>query len=252
MIVLWTALGALGQELPPAVEPLRTMEITVWGRLAIDQAEDDVVREMESLGYRTVRKGDKIVFKPPRAWMGAAVWRNGMLDFRKPIAGFQPAPSAVYEQDLRRQSTAIDPGGRAVVLDQGGVGFWLLPSPTKRQAQRARVREALADEMVWYDAVVARTAIEERVFALPDQLDAVWNDGTSLDGSVGALATPRDRRRHILEYWASRSDTPEGRRISGAVGAWLGAVVQPSAHPITAEERRTYEARRTDVLTLPE
>lgn len=252
MISWWLALAAVAQEEAevPLAEAVPAMEITVWGRLAIDQAEDAVVREMEALGYRTVRKGDRIVFKPPRAWMGAAVWQDGALTFRRPVAGFQPAPTYVYEQDLRRQSTAVDPGGRAMVLDQGGAGLWVLPSPKKRRAQRMRVREAVADEMAWYTAVVARTALEELVYALPDRLDAVWEQGNPLEGGA-SLPSREARRRHILEYWATRADTPEGQRVCRAVASWLDAVVQESDSPITDGERTEFEARRPDVLRLP-
>lgn len=247
---LWIS-SALAQ---PAtdVEPLPVMEITVWGRLAIDQAEDDIVREMESLGYTTVRKDGRIIFKPPRAWMGAAVWRDGLLTFRRPIAGFQAAPSYVYEQDLRRESGAIDPGGRSMVLSQGGAGLWVFPSRAKRGAQRDLVRQTLAQELAWYDAVVARTAVEELVFGLPDRLDAVWESGTPLEATGGAtLGTPKERRRHVLEYWATRADTPAGRHVAAAVSSWLRAVVQTSAYPITDAERTQFESKRPDVLTLP-
>ena len=226
------------------------MEITVWGRLAIDQAEDDIVQAMERLGYSVNRQGDRIVFRPSRAWRGAAIFEDGALTFRRPIAGIAPRPDPVFAYDPRRQTTAIDPSGRASGLYDPGPSFWVLPSRKKLDTVRTAVREELADELAWYQAVVARTAVEEQVAALPDQLDAVWNDGTPLYG-VGPLATPKERRRHVLEFWASRAATPEGQFVCRAVAAWLDATVQTSDHPITDEERETYESRRADVLRLP-
>ncbi len=253
MTWIWFAAGA-GFAQSPATPPIDILEITVWGKLALEQAEDDIVREMERLGFEARRKGDKVVFRPPRAWIGAAVLEEGELSFRRPVAGFQPTPKSQYEFDPARQPTATDPSGQAIDLRQGGPSLWILPAPKKLRTVRAPVREQLADELAWYEAVRARTNLEERILALPEQLDRMWQQGEPLAAyePEAELNTMDQRRAHALGYWASRADNGEGRRMARAIGAWMSDRVQMSAHPITDEERTRFEALRADDLQLPD
>lgn len=219
-------------------------EMTVYGRLAIDRAEDALVRKMESLGYKTRRDGDRIVFKPPLGWMGAAIFEDGLLSFRRSVAGLSGADDSVNTQALR----LVDPE----VTGTTGYGFrvWVLPSMKKVEPVRAGVNEAVSPELSRYNAIVARTKLQERLSDLPKRLDAVWREGTPLMGTR-ILETPEKRRRHVLDYWSSRSSTPEGRLTARAVGDWLEAVVQESEYPITEVEREEAEGHRDDGLTLP-
>ncbi|MEN0067246.1 MAG: hypothetical protein AAGA48_34260 [Myxococcota bacterium] len=219
-------------------------EMIVYGRLAIDRASDAIIKKMEGLGYEARQKGDRIVFRPPLGWMGAAIFEDGIMSFRRSVMGASPPDDSVNTQLIR----TIDP---EVSGTTGyGLRFWVLPSMKKVEPVRAALLEAIGPELSRYNAVVARTALQERLADLPDRLDAVWNSGTPLVGTA-TLSTPADRRHHVLDYWASRGSTPEGRLTARAVSDWLEAVVQASAHPITEDERKEYERRRGDGLTLP-
>ncbi|MEM6926773.1 MAG: hypothetical protein AAF602_07605 [Myxococcota bacterium] len=229
---------------PGAIDEEVDAEMTVYGRLAIDRALDDVVDKMEGLGYTAKRDGERVVFRPPLGWMGKAVLEDGKLDFRRSVAGIAGPDDSVNMELFRR----IDPNKPPT--EGYGLRLWLLPAEKKVEPLRAEVREAVGPELSRYNAVVARTALQERLASLPDRLDAVWSDGTPLAGTA-ALGTATDRRLHILEYWATRSSTPEGRLTARAVADWLEAVVQDSDAPITGNERSRYEARRGDGLELP-
>ncbi|HHO52810.1 MAG TPA: hypothetical protein ENK18_18525 [Deltaproteobacteria bacterium] len=226
------------------------LEITVWGRLAIDRAEDDIVNTLEEMGYSARRRGDDIVFRPPRGWMGAAIFSDGQLTFRRAVAGLQPLPTELYTTDPRRTTSLTSPNGQPMEPSVGaGPSLWFLPARRKLKPHQSAVLEAVHEPLVHYRAVVARTELEEQISALPDRLDALWSEGTPLSGST-ILETYEERRAHVLDYWASRALTPQGDRVCRAVEAWLEAVVQHSDHPLTDAERSTYEARRPG-RTLP-
>jgi len=243
--------GASDDSEEPAVEEPEDAELddvdaemTVYGRLAIDRALDAVVKKMEALGYRTKRGDDRIVFKPPLGWMGAAILEDGQLSFRRSLAGVTGPDDSVNMELFRRMDPETPP------TEGYGLRLWLLPSEKKVEPLRAEVVEAVAPELSNYNAVVARTALQERLAGLPARLDAVWESGNPLAGTE-TLDTPTARRRHVLEYWATRTSTPEGRLTARAVANWLDAVVQESEHPILQSERDEFEGRRSDGLTLP-
>lgn len=237
MILLFAGAVAWGQADP-------VLEITVWGRLAIDRAEDEIVSTLEGMGYTARRRGDDIVFRPPRGWMGAAIFSDGQLTFRRAVAGLQPIPTEAYDDDLRRTTTLTGPDGQPMDPWVGvGPSLWLFPSQRKLKPQQQAVLSAAHEPLMHYRAVVARTELEALISALPDRLDAVWTEGTPLQGDA-LLQTHEARRAHVLDYWASRALTPQGNHVCRAVEAWLSAVVQDSDHPITDDERSTYEARR--------
>ncbi|MEQ1565264.1 MAG: hypothetical protein ABMA64_06470 [Myxococcota bacterium] len=236
------AAAAWGQQPAPADE-----EIVVWGQLARERARDAVVHALEDLGYEVVRRdGEQIVLRPPSAWTGrATLHEDGTLSFGRPAVGFRSAPPEAFE---RAAPLAPSEGE----LQVGGPSFWLLPSARKRDAANDRVLEAVHGPIVQFEVVSQRTALENQLALLPEQLDALWASGAPLpSGTPGPLATAEDRRRAVLAYWASRTDTAEGTRVAEVVEKWLSNVVQPSGTPITDAERAEYEARRTDGRRLP-
>ncbi len=248
MIVLLCIAAAVGAE-PADPGPDADEEIVVFGQLAIAKAHDAIVRDLESLGYQARRKDGQVVFRPPDSWMGKAILHDdGRLTFTKPIVALQ---GAVYQGTL---STEVEDNlnvNRDGATGTGGASFALAPSDRKLEGVRQRVANAIQPELDAYVAVVRRTAIEESLLALPDRLDATWTGGTPLDGGSVQLTTPEARRHAILEMWATRTDTSEGRRTCGAIEAWLSATVQESEHPITEDERSAYQERRSDGRMLP-
>ena len=215
------------------------------GDLAVKKARDEVVRQIEGLGYRRVRrKGDDFVFRGPA---GKVTFRDdGVLAFGKTLVRFVAPPPAHGMPDVRR---AI-PGEMTPM--EGGAGPWvqLGTSRTKMDPVREEVLAATRDAVDAYLAVVRRTAFEEALQRLPDRLDRLWQEGVPLSGD-DPLPTPDARRRAVLEHWATRTETPEGTRAAAAVEAWLRAVVQPSDHPITEAERAEFGPRRSDGRELP-
>lgn len=234
MILLVAA--ALAEE-PVVAEPAPAdaYEIVVVGESAIRAARAELVRDFEGAGWRARERGADVVFRPPKPWMGRArLGREGTLVFGRPVvaAGSTRVPETTYATDLERNDVT---GMRAET------GFWLLPSTRLLERARAEALVAVGPSLQAYRDTYAGSRFDEGLQKLPARLDALWSEGAAL-GDGPPLATPGDRRAAVLELWATRADTPEGEAVRRAVEAWLGAVVQASPHPVTAEERRAAEA----------
>jgi hypothetical protein len=103
--------------------------------------------------------------------------------------------------------------------------------------------EAIQPEIVAWRAAVCAEGHEDRLLhEIPRELDAVWRDGVGRDG--GALPTPEARRAALLEWWVSRTCTPEGEAVRGVIARYLAREVQPSPWPVTEGERAAINARR--------
>jgi hypothetical protein len=236
--LFWLAV-ALAQD--PDVEP---EEVIVYGQLAIDQARDALLREMEGLGWRAVEKPDgRILFKSRESWQGKATFdpSMGSLDFRKPMVGVQAAPAGDPSGRVPPPSIP-DPGGMPYPAQQSnGAGVFVAPSASKVDKVWAAVRAQTNDELQAYQAVVYETALQERLQQVPEQLDALWRQGTPM--SPGPVVPEGEARlAAILDFWASRAPTTEGQRICKAVEAWLAAEVPeiPEAQAQRAEAARLH------------
>jgi len=113
----------------------------------------------------------------------------------------------------------------------------------------SRVRETLEPWLETYRAVMARTVIEERLQALPDRLDRLWDSGAPLDGS-GPVVSESARRGALLDYWVALPATPEGLKAMRHVEAWLDENLAGTEHALTPEERQAAEAQRADGRSL--
>jgi hypothetical protein len=232
---------------PVPAEPQADVEITVWGRLAIQQARDEVVDQIEELGYREVRRRNgETMFRGRYAKV--TFFDDGRLQIGRVVAGLAPPPREVTEPPPR-------PGlpQRTAPMETGaGPWFWALPSKAKIDPLREEILQATRDEVQAYVEVMRRTALEEMLQGLPDRLDRLWTEGAPLSGQGAPIEGMDARREAGLAFWASRTDTVEGRRAAEVVESWLSAVVQASEHPITAEERAKFEAQAPPGRTLPE
>jgi hypothetical protein len=123
--------------------------------------------------------------------------------------------------------------------------FYILPSRRKLAPVHDKVLTGIQPELTHYRAVLQETAFQDALYALPGRLDALWEQGAPLEGDQ-VLETPEARRAAVLDYWATRADTPHGQQVCQVVELWLSRVVQTSQHPFTAEEAEAANARRSD------
>ena len=227
-------------------------EIVVYGELAVQKARDEVIAQMEALGWRTIDKGGgNLVFKAPSGWMGKARFDPdmGSLDFSRPGIGFR---LATYDDpNMVAAPTSTDVAGQPVDTPiSSGAGFWLLPRKKKVDPVWGAVREATRDELHDYQKIKMGTVFEARLGAMPERLDRLWAEGVPLEASDPVLPAGEARVRAVLAFWSTRLDSAEGRRMLSAVEAWIDANLVDDGH-LSDALRREYEAKRTDGRTLP-
>ncbi len=216
------------------------INITVVGA-ALADARDNVVRKLEKLGWKSRRARDgRIIFRGPEGWMGKATLRaSGDLDFSIPAIAF-PAPSE--SGGTYNYNRATDDGYHG-----GNQGLSSTPFPGKEKvaAVQAEVRAAIHDDVLHYREVLQHAYFSKYISELPTRLEALWNMGESLDGGK-PIIDPAARRAALLEFWSSRTDTPEGRTVSRSLEIFLREVVMASDTPVTRDEASAAELRRPD------
>lgn len=226
-------------------------EITVYGPDAIREARKAMVERMGDIGWEQVRsRNGDLVFRGPSSWMGKAILdRDGYLTFSVPAVAFQSAQtegsdvatqSETDQSQLAKQSSGGDYQGLSRDPGSGvgaGASFSLFPGKKKTSAVQEQVLDAVQPELDAYRSAIQDTAFREQLARLPDRLDALWWDGTPLEPSAAPLESFEERRAAVLEYWATRADTPQGRDVCRDVEAWVREVMMNSEHPMTAEEQ---------------
>lgn len=219
------------------------IEVLVIGEQVISEARANVVRKMVDMGWKAKRKRDgRIVFRGPETWMGkATLLDSGDIDFSIP-ALVVPGPSQVGSSYDRGRELG---DGSNYTPNTVGAQF-VTPD---RQKVAAVQREVMAEIRPFVSDY--RSKIQQRYFSsyiseVPERLDNLWRDGVRLDGSDRIVTDPAAKRAMVLDFWATRTDTPEGRTVSRTVEIWLREVVMPTAHPVTREEAQAAEDRRTD------
>lgn len=238
-------------------------EVRVHGPDAIRESRNSVVEAMRSQGWRhTTSKDGDYIFRGPRNWLGkATLTREGSLLFTIPAISYDSAQGTrtfVTEQGPTDQSEIArsGPGGdyQAVSRDDpsgavASVGFKLFPSKRKVGAFHDAVAAAVEPQLAVYRSAVQETAFQESLEALPGSLDALWLEGTPLEGG-DPLDSLAQRRQAALAYWASRADTPQGMDVCRAVEVWLSETVQSSDDPVTPDEQQAANASAQHGRTL--
>jgi len=243
------------QELPSGVDVLAPAddeaqadgEVTVYGSRALREARQRVLDNMAAIGWEVKgRKADgTLVFGGPESWMGAALLSpDGMLSFRRRVVSFTPQVPVEGPPDSRvSHADRIVRTGEPSVGMEGGIRG---PAAKRKLAGvQATVHEAVDEDIRFLRLVLAETALREVLAALPTRLLRLWNDGIPLvDGPL--ISTPAERRAAIVDYWASRPDTRDGRMAQEVVADFVAGMVQRSDHPFTNAEIAAARARVTE------
>lgn len=215
-------------------------EVLVVGEQLVADRRDRLVRKLEGLGWKARRKSDgQIVFVGPEGWMGKArLLPSGDITFGTPVLAFDGPRETGGQYDY----------GRLFDNDQqmGTVGVKVTPLPSKRKVEAVQdeVRTAIEPELLAWREAIQRKAFGAYLDGLPARLDALWHQGVGLDRNT--LTTPEARRGALLELWATRTDTPEGRAVTRLLEGFFRSEVWPSEHPFVADEITAAQARRED------
>jgi hypothetical protein len=263
MIALLAVL-ALAQEPAPEPQPggdgvdasveEGVLVVRVFGPDAIREARRKIVDDMEKQGWRVVSSHDgEVVFRGPSNWMGRAILDPaGTMSFTTAVAAYSgvgvddasvgrdtpgDAPIAQESPGGDYQAVARDPGEEIVPQ----VSFALFPA-RKAAKIHDRVLAEVGPELAEYRDTLQETLFQEQLEQLSDRLDALWELGLPLEEGQPHIDTIDERRKAVLEFWATRSNTHEGIETCRAVELWLARVVQPSADPVTAPEQEQANA----------
>ena len=233
-------LQASAEELPI------TEEVVVWGEHHVRQARAVVIREMESEGWEALKKrrGDRVVFRPPEAWMGKAFLTvDGRLEFGRPILAAEPrlVPGTTAEYQPDQVLDRMDGNGISA-----GAGLVILPSERKLSGVHQQLQAQLEPSLDAYIEVFRETQFRTLVQELPDRLDAVWRHGRAMRGDPSLLESPAQRREDVLAFWAQQGSDEDGLVISALVETWIKETVQRSDSPLTPSEIAKAEGQRLD------
>ena len=254
-LILALAPGRAVAQEPPADA---AYEVTVHGEAAIRDARARVIRSFEAEGWRAKDRGDQVVFKGPRLWMGEGHLDKdtGTFTFTQPrvtvaglkghSVGYAPAllPNGALPVNEAASLATEREIGPPIPTFSLQLGF---PSHRKVVAQQERLFTGVSGSITAYNDVIRETRFRERLEELPDRLDALWRDGAALDGGE-PLGTPAERRAALFAFWATRSDNPEGDAFTHAVEVWIAATLKS---PVTDPEAAAAEALRADGRKLP-
>ncbi len=210
-------------------------EVIVFSERLVEAARLEVVGRAAQIGYtKALRKGDRTILRHELPWKGDVVlFDDGRVEVKRQPLQF--APPFKRQTPLTWLSCiivplCIRPNGQ-LVSQRRFIGY-----------ERGAWAAIASDVSTWNDAM-AEYGLGLKVAGLPDRLEALWEQGTPLDGTDETpLATPEARRGALLSFWDSRTDTSWGDEVRGAVEAFMRAVVQTSEHPYLSEELAAFAA----------
>jgi predicted RNA binding protein YcfA (HicA-like mRNA interferase family) len=236
-----------------AEDPPRTsQEVIVYGQLLVQQARDEVVKELQHEGYtKEIDRGDHTIYRNDDPWKGEVVlYDDGWMEVKR-----QPFQLQGRQMPWAKENSALAWAGCVLYpwlcIRPGGI----LVGERKWRARESRTVDGVHDEVRNWSERVADLHTGERVDTLGDALTALWEQGTPLEGDGPLLETADERKQALLAYWSSRTDTEWGDRVRLAIEAFTRAVVQHSDTPFTPEEisafNATTSARRPFSLEPP-
>jgi tetratricopeptide (TPR) repeat protein len=214
-------------------------EIVVWGEKDSDQRLEELEARLAALGYgRPSVRRDGTVFYPSgdvhHPWL--ELHPDGLVDIQR--AGRFPV------EDVHPGLLAMPGPDGEEALGAGITGRWTRRNERQLGAERWALLENVRPELTSWREALCHEGFETRlVDQIPASLDALWHEGVALDGGPN-LADPPARREAILDYWATRTCTPEGDQVRTVIARYLVNEVQASAWPVTPEELAAANARR--------
>lgn len=234
---------------PPDVRPVRRNEIIVWGE-RLQAAEEATAQKLDTMGYEPTRRGDGYTVWAPsdRAdrWKPRiTIYDDGWYTLKTSLIS-GGTPQIVGAPGMPAHGGSNAPSfDRAPATPGAGLGFAF---STRRQRKAAEARVARQIDPFVRAIREARSDGEllARLDSLPGELDEIWYGGRSPDGRF--LPTVEERKRVLLNLWASRASTREGETVRQAVADYLIGEVDPES-PLLAG--MVLEAERACACEFP-
>ncbi len=212
-------------------------EIIVFGRREIARRRAELDRDLRKMGYKAKDREGVTVYRPESAWKPSVfVYDDGYVILRRSPPRFE---SYVEGQSNLRYLACIPPF-TLMCIKLGGV----LVSERKLTPQKMEVVDAIQPRLKAWQGAISRDVMSTRLGQeIPSMLVATWERGEPTEPGEPALPTPEQRRVAILEFWATRADTPEGAAVRAVVSDFVRLVIQESDTPATPAEIAAAEAQ---------
>lgn len=211
-------------------------EILVLSERRVELAREALISRAKLAGYRReLDRKDRTVLRHDSPWKGdVVVHADGRVEVKRQPIQFRPPGKKVTPLSWMTcilVPLCIRPNGQ-LVSQRRFIGYertaWAAISP-----EVTALNEAIADR-----------ALDGKLVHLPEQLDALWELGIPFDPEGASLETPESRRRAILAFWDSRTDTEWGDAVRAVVESFCRAVVQSSDDPFTPAELAEFAASK--------
>jgi hypothetical protein len=207
-------------------------QITVYD-MRIAERRQAIVKQLRDLGYTQVKRKDgRAVFRSDVAWHpDVLLYDDGFMIMRRAPPRFEP-PNAPGIWGGPLPCLLIFP-----CTHIGGA----LVSRSKLEPRKSEVALEVHDEVeAWRSAIVDDAMRERLSIGIPALLDEIWLGGVGPDGE--SLPNPEDRRKELLDFWATRADTPEGDEARTVTASYIEQMVETSDTPCTDAEVSAAEA----------
>jgi hypothetical protein len=221
----------LAQQAPP---PPTAQESIIVEDNRVARARRELEKAILDLGYTIKREEDgRVVYRPDVAWHPTIVVdKDGFVILRRSPVRFS-TPST------------LDPGTRALMWGLCPIMWHLCVHPggqvvskAKLDGKKGAANSATNPQRIAWDEALHDRGHARRMAELPEALDHLWSEGVQIDApGAPPLATPPERKAALVEFWATRADTPEGDEVKALVRDFLLYEVSESPWPVTEADR---------------
>ncbi len=220
------------------------MEVIVTDEAAVEMARQAVDQELRDLGYEAQRRrDDRTVYISEVGWENKVVVHDdGWMYFRKrpPHVRKPPTPQGAWWDGVPVVEWTPCILMPLLCVSTGTLGV----RPQLVEQNKEDVVEGTAYEMRDYADTIAAEALGRKLNEeIPDWLDMLWHQGID-PYQDQVYETHEARRRHILEYWISRTDNVYGDAVRQVVEHYMLYEIQSSQDPFTQDEIAWANAER--------
>ena len=211
----------LAQEPPPPT----SSETIIVEDTRVARTRKELENAILGMGYHIKHQEDgRTLYRPDVAWHPTIIVdEDGFVLLRRSPVKFGVGPNLAPGQ--RVLAWAFCPLNPAMCVHLGGQVVSKAKLDAKKGAANADTNEP---RIAWDDALQDRGQAR-RIVELSDALDRLWSEGVPIDApGAPRLATPPERKTALVEFWATRTDTPEGDEVRALVGDFLRYEVSES------------------------
>ena len=220
----------LAQEAPPPTSG----ETIIVEDTRVARTRKDLENAILDMGYHIKHQEDgRTVYRPDVAWHPTIVVDDdGFVLLRRSPVKFGAGPNVSGGQ--RVLAWVFCPLNPSMCVHLGGQ----IVSKAKLDPKKGAVNDATNEQRIAWDEALHDRGQARRIVEVSEALDHLWSEGIPIDApGAPRLATPPERKTALVEFWATRTDTPEGAEVQALVRDFLLYEVSESPWPVTDADR---------------